>query len=590
MSKVAVIDTEKKPLAPCHPAVARRLLKSGKAAVWRTYPFTIILKAAIPAEEIVAPNLMLSWDPGSRVSGLAIVDKDSHEIVYAAELHHRGRSIKSNLETRSGFRRGRRTRNLRHRPARWANRKRRVPVLSENGWRYKPAENDELEDSSKTENKFVRVSNSQLKDKRYKYTRISNRTRKEFTPEMENKEIARLTKEELIRQICMRIKTAKEDELRGKSRGFLRDLLKSKLKNQPPTRYRWKRVRNEHKEQGENGWIAPSLMSRVFNIETWTRRLYRVYPIQALAIEDVKFDMQLLENPDIHGIAYQQGTLWGREIREYLLELTKRKCAYCGKGGQRLEIEHIHPKSAGGSDNVDNLTMACKSCNEKKGNLYGEALKNELGEAFYKKVEAAKRKSKKVLSDAAAVNTIRWKLRETLEATKLTVITGSGGKTAYHRNNAGLPKTHYYDAASVALAPKQPVSLQVLIIQARGYGRRDNIGSGAFRNNKPGFVLPVDKVSHADGFAKFDHVVMKKEKRGCAGVQKYTGFISNFDKTSVGKPRKLRLGYYNPDVKDPREAGNTSYLWRIQKRDGYSYSCTPAPDLNSVSLKYKRRK
>ena len=38
------------------------------------------------------------------------------------------------------------------------------------------------------------------------------------------------------------------------------------------------------------------------------RRLCKVYPITQLAIESVKFDMQLLENPDVHGIQYQQGT------------------------------------------------------------------------------------------------------------------------------------------------------------------------------------------------------------------------------------------------------------------------------------------
>ena len=44
---VFVIDTNKKPLAPCHPAKARKLLNTGKAAVWRVAPFTIILKKAV---------------------------------------------------------------------------------------------------------------------------------------------------------------------------------------------------------------------------------------------------------------------------------------------------------------------------------------------------------------------------------------------------------------------------------------------------------------------------------------------------------------------------------------------------------------
>ena len=44
---VFVLDTNKKPLSPCHEAVARKLLKQGKAAIFRRYPFTIILKKAV---------------------------------------------------------------------------------------------------------------------------------------------------------------------------------------------------------------------------------------------------------------------------------------------------------------------------------------------------------------------------------------------------------------------------------------------------------------------------------------------------------------------------------------------------------------
>ncbi|MBE2907406.1 RRXRR domain-containing protein [Anoxybacillus flavithermus] len=36
---VFVLDTNKCPLAPCHEAVARKLLKQGKAAIYRRFPF-----------------------------------------------------------------------------------------------------------------------------------------------------------------------------------------------------------------------------------------------------------------------------------------------------------------------------------------------------------------------------------------------------------------------------------------------------------------------------------------------------------------------------------------------------------------------
>lgn len=49
MSNVFVLDTKFKQLNPIHPGSARLLLSSGRAAVYRHYPFTIVLKVAVEA-------------------------------------------------------------------------------------------------------------------------------------------------------------------------------------------------------------------------------------------------------------------------------------------------------------------------------------------------------------------------------------------------------------------------------------------------------------------------------------------------------------------------------------------------------------
>ncbi|MEB3828486.1 HNH endonuclease, partial [Phormidium sp. CCY1219] len=69
---------------------------------------------------------------------------------------------------------------------------------------------------------------------------------------------------------------------------------------------------------------------------------------------------------EVSGVEYQQGELFGYEVREYLLEKWGRKCAYCAENTP-LEVEHIHPQSKGGSDRVSNLTLACHPCNQSKG-------------------------------------------------------------------------------------------------------------------------------------------------------------------------------------------------------------------------------
>lgn len=124
MQKVFVLDKNQKPLMPTHPARARKLLKMGRAVVVKLTPFTIRLKDRVVEESVVQP-IRLKFDPGSRVTGIALVKEDSNvgEVLHLAELHHR-QSIKKRMIKRSAFRRRRRTKNLRYRPPRWKNRTR----------------------------------------------------------------------------------------------------------------------------------------------------------------------------------------------------------------------------------------------------------------------------------------------------------------------------------------------------------------------------------------------------------------------------------------------------------------------------------
>lgn len=68
---VFLIDAQKTPMNPIHPAQARKLLEQGKAAVFRRYPFTLILKRTI--DNPVVHALTLKIGPGSKVTGFALV-------------------------------------------------------------------------------------------------------------------------------------------------------------------------------------------------------------------------------------------------------------------------------------------------------------------------------------------------------------------------------------------------------------------------------------------------------------------------------------------------------------------------------------
>ncbi|AOY97572.1 HNH endonuclease (plasmid) [Cupriavidus sp. USMAA2-4] len=192
-------------------------------------------------------------------------------------------------------------------------------------------------------------------------------------------------------------------------------------------------------------WLPPSLQHRVDTTLTWVARLRRWAPVSALSCELVRFDPQALEQPEIAGVEYQQGTLFGYELREYLLVKWGRRCAYCDQENLPLQVEHIQARAKGGSDRVANLTLACGPCNQAKG-------AQPIGRFLARQPARLARilaQAKRPLKDAAAVNATRWALVDALTGTGLPVELSSGGRTKFNRTRLGIPKTHALDAVCV---------------------------------------------------------------------------------------------------------------------------------------------
>ena len=136
MQYVFVLDKNKQPLDPCHPARARQLLREKRATIFRRYPFTILLKDRV-LEESVTHAHQVKLDPGSRTTGIAMVREGDNKVLWAGELAHRGLAIKAALDDRRAIRRGRRNRKCRYRPPRFNNRRRPdgwLPPAWKPGW------------------------------------------------------------------------------------------------------------------------------------------------------------------------------------------------------------------------------------------------------------------------------------------------------------------------------------------------------------------------------------------------------------------------------------------------------------------------
>ena len=169
-------------------------------------------------------------------------------------------------------------------------------------------------------------------------------------------------------------------------------------------------------------------------------------------MEVVKFDMHLMQHPQIEGVQYQQGELAGYEVREYLLEKWGRTCAYCGATDVPLEVEHIVCRARGGTHRISNLALACKPCNEAKGTHLIEEFLLDRPDVLTKILAQAKAP----LTDAAAVNATRWALYERLQLLELPLEVGTGGRTKWNRTTRGLPKRTGWMPSAWERAPRQP--------------------------------------------------------------------------------------------------------------------------------------
>jgi hypothetical protein len=140
---------------------------------------------------------------------------------------------------------------------------------------------------------------------------------------------------------------------------------------------------------------------------------------------------------------------------------------------QALEVEHIVPRSRGGSDRINNLALACHACNQAKGN-------QTAAEFRYAEVQVH---AKQHLADVVAMNATRYALVERLSALGLPVTGRSGGRTRWNRERFGLPRTHAIAALCVGdMVGVEPGVGQTLLLEAVGRGqyRCTNVDDAGF--------------------------------------------------------------------------------------------------------------
>ena len=346
---IPVIDANEQPLAPCHPARARKLIKKGRAKPfirWDLFCLQLVDKT-IPPEEVHQSTLAVN--PGAEHTGIAAFrqnpESGKRTGLLAIAIHHRGKQVKHQMEQRKNYR--------------WARRRRL----------------------------------------RYRAPRFDNRTKPE-------------------------------------------------------------------------GWLAPSVKSRLDNTLTWVSRLQKLIACEQTLVETLVFDIQKLLNPAIRGKEYQQGPLYQTTLRAYIYHRDSRKCRYCGKRPTKenpLTLDHVVPVANFGPDRPDNIVAACRACNQTKGSMPVEQF---LGPRRKARLASVQTQLKKPMASETQFNIIQSQLLKTLEAQGHTIVKTSTAETAANRQIAGVVKTHGNDAAVLGELTQLTNLPPAIEFQAKGHGKR----------------------------------------------------------------------------------------------------------------------
>ena len=314
------------------------------------------------------------------------------------------------------------------------------------------------------------------------------------------------------------------------------------------TRYREARFLNRTRPQG---WLAPSVRSRANNVINFVKKYKKFLNINKIMIENVSFDVtQMSSDTKLWSNDYKQGKLYNKNLREFIFNKTKDRCSYCGAKAE--EIDHVIPRSNGGTNSLYNLTPACRSCNEKKSNL---SLK-EFGKLMNK--DYSQLEPKKLPKDAAIVQSARNYMVKEITKIVPDTTTHDAWITKYNRDQLGLPKQHYYDALSVGEIPTKFNFLtdKILVISAKGRGSRQMCSMDKF-----GFPRTSAKASKSvKGFQTGDMV--KAIVPTGSKVGEY-----------LGKVAVRSSGSFNIQTNTQVIQGiGYRYCHIIQRSDGYSYN------------------
>ena len=310
-------------------------------------------------------------------------------------------------------------------------------------------------------------------------------------------------------------------------------------------RYRKARFLNRKKDKG---WLAPSIQHKIDSHINIVSAICKILPISKIIVETASFDIQKIQNPEISGKEYQEGSQMGFwNVREYVLFRDGHVCHHCkGKTKDKtLNVHHIESRKTGGNS-PNNLVTLCENCHNDYHN--GKVhIKIRRGQSF---------------KDAAFMGIMRWSFYNKLKETYPNVAMTYGYITKSTRIEKGLKKSHRVDARCISGNPLAIPSIYWYFIekkrcQNRQIHKANILKGGKKKLNQAKYVVKGFRLFDEVGYNGQNYYIFGRRSSGFFDIRKLDGTKANKGSVSY---KKLKLIETRKSILCERRVAETATL------------------------------
>jgi len=277
--------------------------------------------------------------------------------------------------------------------------------------------------------------------------------------------------------------------------------------------YREPRFQNRTKK---SGWLPPSIQRRYDTHLNLINKIKTLLPITKTIVEIGNFDIQKIENPEISGTEYQQGSMYEyQNTRSYLLAREKGLCQFCKKPfikGQGSHVHHCKQRSEQGSNKPKNLAILHDKCHDK---LHQKNMKLP---------------SPKEYKDSTFMNIVKNRFKNDISDMEETY----GYITFTKRLELGISKSHNNDAFVIAYGIDQKRCEILNIDQKHRHNRVIQI-------NRKGFKPSIRKVRYK--IQPKDLIWIERKIYKTSGIQNSGRYVKTYESNKIFSVNQIQKHY-----------------------------------------------